>query len=331
MPNKTSDDLWDLQAAILTELSKRDSVQYQVRASTESVAAKLDSISEPSGEQKRKLLNDVLDNFENIGVEEVFRILRQPGEEALAQEFLLKILRTNKHAIGTLSASSELSGNELANELRGLVSFTGVADKIIKNMAASKENLYPLFYDKYTKNYIQKALDGYVADKVLNPKADNALMARMRPYDAYMQKLFPELNSDKKAQKTWGKNADELFYLGDLYKNTIIKTEIEGYKKTTLGELWEAYEGKLFDNNIAKKKMAEDVFEAISVRVPQDSMSGAQVLHFRGFTGIKDHGILQHGRVLRAEGGADLDGDESFVYFGGKSETGEGFGMKKSF
>ena len=34
---------------------------------------------------------------------------------------------------------------------------------------------------------------------------------------------------------------------------------------------------------------------------------------------------------LRAEGGADLDGDESFVYFGGKSETGEGFGMKKSF
>ena len=90
-------------------------------------------------------------------------------------------------------------------------------------MAASKENLYPLFYDKYTKNYIQKALDGYVADKVLNPKADNALMARMRPYDAYMQKLFPELNSDKKAQETWGKNADELFYLGDLYKKTIIK------------------------------------------------------------------------------------------------------------
>ena len=33
LPNKTSDDLWDLQAAILTELSRRDEVQYQVRAS----------------------------------------------------------------------------------------------------------------------------------------------------------------------------------------------------------------------------------------------------------------------------------------------------------
>ena len=33
LPNKTTDDLWDLQAAILTELSRRDDVQYQVRAS----------------------------------------------------------------------------------------------------------------------------------------------------------------------------------------------------------------------------------------------------------------------------------------------------------
>ena len=37
LPNKTTDDLWDLQAAILTELSRRDEVQYQVRASKESL------------------------------------------------------------------------------------------------------------------------------------------------------------------------------------------------------------------------------------------------------------------------------------------------------
>ena len=40
LPNKTSDDLWDLQAAILTELSRRDDVQYQVRASKESLKDK---------------------------------------------------------------------------------------------------------------------------------------------------------------------------------------------------------------------------------------------------------------------------------------------------
>ena len=37
LPNKTSDDVSDLQAAILTELSRRDDVQYQVRASKESL------------------------------------------------------------------------------------------------------------------------------------------------------------------------------------------------------------------------------------------------------------------------------------------------------
>jgi len=33
LPNKSSEDLWDLQAAILTELSRRDEVTYQVRVS----------------------------------------------------------------------------------------------------------------------------------------------------------------------------------------------------------------------------------------------------------------------------------------------------------
>ena len=49
-----------------------------------------------------------------------------------------------------------------------------------------------------------------------------------------------------------------------------------------------------------------------------DSMSGDQVLKFAGFTGRKGHGILMHGRAMKAEGGADLDGDKSFIFFGGK-------------
>ena len=40
LPIKGSDDFWDLQAAILTELSRRDDVQYQVRASKESLKDK---------------------------------------------------------------------------------------------------------------------------------------------------------------------------------------------------------------------------------------------------------------------------------------------------
>ncbi len=46
LDKKDTNDLWDLQAAVLTELSKRDSVQYRVKASEVSLAAKLDLIEE---------------------------------------------------------------------------------------------------------------------------------------------------------------------------------------------------------------------------------------------------------------------------------------------
>tara|TARA_B100000686_G_scaffold349036_1_gene441489 strand:- start:896 stop:1201 length:306 start_codon:yes stop_codon:yes gene_type:complete len=69
LDKKETTDLWDLSAAILTELSKRDSVSYRVRASTKSVAAKLDSISgELTGEQKRELLIKEIENHDSTDV-----------------------------------------------------------------------------------------------------------------------------------------------------------------------------------------------------------------------------------------------------------------------
>ena len=62
LEERDTNDLWDLSAAILTELSKRDSVQYRVRASTESVAAKLETLS---GEEKRELLIREVEDYEN--------------------------------------------------------------------------------------------------------------------------------------------------------------------------------------------------------------------------------------------------------------------------
>ncbi len=62
LEERDTNDLWDLSAAVLTELSKRDSVQYRVRASTESVAAKLDTLS---GEEKRELLIREVEDYEN--------------------------------------------------------------------------------------------------------------------------------------------------------------------------------------------------------------------------------------------------------------------------
>ena len=41
LKNKDSSDLWDLAAAILTELSERDSIQYRIRADEPTVAARM--------------------------------------------------------------------------------------------------------------------------------------------------------------------------------------------------------------------------------------------------------------------------------------------------
>ena len=46
LSNKETSDLWDLQAAVLTELSERDSVQYRVRATESSVMAKIKPLEE---------------------------------------------------------------------------------------------------------------------------------------------------------------------------------------------------------------------------------------------------------------------------------------------
>ena len=41
LKNKHTSDLWDLQAAVLTELSERDSIQYRIRADEPTVAARM--------------------------------------------------------------------------------------------------------------------------------------------------------------------------------------------------------------------------------------------------------------------------------------------------
>ena len=42
--HSTTDDLWNLSAEILTELSRRDKVQYRIKATEESVQKKLLSL-----------------------------------------------------------------------------------------------------------------------------------------------------------------------------------------------------------------------------------------------------------------------------------------------
>ena len=51
---------------------------------------------EVSPSKKQEYRDVILENFDKLGVNEVLKVLRTPGEELLAQEMLLKIVKTNK-------------------------------------------------------------------------------------------------------------------------------------------------------------------------------------------------------------------------------------------
>ena len=122
---------------------------------------------------------------------------------------------------------------------------------------------------------------------------------------------------------------DDVFFLDNLWEGKVIDGTGLGLPKTKLINHWKKYNDKNLPES--KKALYEDLFEALAVRVPMDAMSGARVLKFAGFTNIDGAGILMHGRKVRALGGADLDGDTSFIFFGGMSADGRGTGFKKEW
>ena len=75
-------------------------------------------------------------------------------------------------------------------------------------------------------SYLQTAVHNWSRDKVLRPRVKNALAGRMRDYHKQLQNEFPELNDDKLAMKKYGLKADEIFYLGDYYRDTAMETLI---------------------------------------------------------------------------------------------------------
>tara|TARA_Y100001972_G_scaffold64517_2_gene78768 strand:+ start:2710 stop:11016 length:8307 start_codon:yes stop_codon:yes gene_type:complete len=87
---------------------------------------------------------------------------------------------------------------------------------------------------------------------------------------------------------------------------TIDGKPVEGAPKT-LAKAWEAYK-----NN---SSLAHN-FEFIVVRVPMDSLSGARLLKFTGFTKSKGHTARTHAKDDWYLGGADKDSDSAFIYQG---------------
>ena len=268
-------------------------------------------------------------NIEGLGIARLLQAIKKGTPEFVDLAYA-RMMKFNREMIRDLLSSGEMTSAEFERMENDLIEFDAPADRMIKegsNWAKSERangrpgDINPLFLHKDIRGYRLQVMKNYIVDTISKPTIKNSTLARMRGYDEWFKtdKRFKELET-----------RDDIFYLDDGYRDLNIFTHIKGLEKTTLGKLWDMYTNKDKKNKWYQDKRIKEVLRAATVRVPMDATSGMQIMNFRGFTGRKGHGILMHARAMKAEGGADLDGDESFIFFGGRKGN-RGSGWKRTW
>ena len=253
----------------------------------------------------------LIENLDKLGMDTLLTAMKTPGAEKFANRAYQRIMKMNEDITESIKAEGELSKTQVDMLKRDNVDYGSINERIIRLMPDSLAG----FLHKFPRDYRMTVMRNYFLHRLTRPTIGNSLSARMRPYE-------PEFVTNKEMGRL--EKEDNIFFLGDNYRDMQIDASgIGGPSRTTLGKFWK--DGKKLN------KAEEEFFNAIVVRVPMDSMSGAHKLKFGGFTGIKDNGVLLHGRTMEALGGADLDGDKAFVFFGGKSKDGKGQGFKEDW
>ena len=264
----------------------------------------------------------IREHFDTLGIRQIEKVLTTPGNESLANKMILEMINSSAKSISNLRMEAEL-GN-LEGQMNNIADFRTAADNIIQHAASLGENQFPLYHGKYTRGIVQSAINKFIADKVFKPKLKNSLKGRMRPYDKALQEKFPEINNNDLSMKMHGVPSHELLVLGNLYKKLPFYDSVKR-KESTLEDTLKASQA---EKNAVKKAEYEELLTGLTVRVPQDAASGAQALKLIGFSGINDYGTLLHGRAMEMLGGADLDADSDFVFFGGRHSDGTGQGIR---
>ena len=266
----------------------------------------------------------VIKNIDKIGISRLLQAIKN-GTPEFSDAAYAKIMKFNRDIIRDLVSSGEITEADVSRMEKELVDFETPAQRMIKEGSIWSQTekskgrsgeINPIFLHKNVRNFRLQVMRNFVMDAISKPTVKNSAAARMRGYDEWFKtdKRFKDLETN-----------DKLFYLDNGFEDLQIKTYLKGYENTTLKKLWTEFNN---DKNklMYKNPEVKEILRAATVRVPMDAASGLQVLEFSGFTGRKGHGILMHSRAMKAEGGADLDGDESFVFFGGrKGNKGEGW------
>tara|TARA_R100001594_G_scaffold150581_1_gene212486 strand:+ start:352 stop:9924 length:9573 start_codon:yes stop_codon:yes gene_type:complete len=284
---------------------------------------------ELSVENRMRAEKEIINNLDKIGIEKIVEAMQSDQAPGLSEAIYKEILKVEKNEAMEQYLNGDITQEELSDRQSDIAEFNSLSDRIIRVGEAwvnsqrkdgIDANITSLYMHKFIRDFRIKAVQNYLINSVTKPKRDNSASAFMRPYDKAMRQDLDKANPRLKELET----NDEIFFLDNEFKNVLIHVNMpESYdylnkKAQPLETLWALYNNKKITLSKANKDYLEDVFTALTVRTPMDSMSGAQVLKFAGFTGREGHGILLHGRAMRAEGGADLDGDKSSIFFGGK-------------
>ena len=266
-------------------------------------------------EKNSYLLMELEQNFEKIGVPTIIKAMKEPGNEQFANMAYNKMQRSNDEFVRSLVEEGEMTYDEADLFRSEVAEQLKVHEKLMQH---SPDSLAGIFH-KFGRDYRMNSTRNYVVKRLTRPKVGNSFSSRMRPYDVSLQNRGVAEGPTKILRTKEGEN---FFFLDESFKDyEIYSTVWNG--KAKLGDVWDTYLKGGYGVNQAKVK---EVLRTALTRVPMDSMSGSHILNFGGFTGVRGYGVLLHPKTMDALGGADLDGDKAFGFFGS-----ERYGFKKSW
>ena len=287
------------------------------------VSRRIKGVSE-ANKRLDKFLSDPVANKDMI--EGLVKDLRSLGINEL-----LNAMKSNNPNVQEFIARAYMHMFRIEPSVRNSLKGEGerdVADTYLENMVSSEnKGVYERIMritdsdlsgvlHKWSTRVRGSVVRNFFVDEITRPIAYNSISGPIRPFDPVMRKEGFTSNLNKK---------DDVFFLDNNYKDK--KVLLDNGKSVTLESLWSTV---LSESKTGKRtpygKQAENILTSLVVRTPMDSISGGHSLKFGGFTGVEGYGVLIHPRVMKALGGADIDGDKVQVYFGGETH-----GMKRAW
>ena len=99
-------------------------------------------------------------------------------------------------------------------------------------------------------------------------------------------------------------------------KTRMLEVDLTNYNEESIVRFSKSDTVSEVNDKALARRIEDEVFRMIGLRVPMDALSGAASMNFRGFTGHQAGGIVLHTDAMKRLGGADLDIDSAFLYSG---------------